>query len=240
MALPPGFAPTRSNSCARIPEMGKVEPTTGWISRRNARVCAVSRNRSTTPSTCPSRCLRATRRSVACPSRGAVSASTPYRQSRARMNPSHARESPLTGRGTSTAHSIEGCSRARKSRRSSRCAASRIGSPPGYALIDRSSPMTAHIRARSITSTWSRTPRSTRLPVAAEHPIARPTSLSVRFRSTLAWRISAPIEARNRRPRSVPRSTGLVRVVMSRSWPRLLSCQLHGEQRLHPENTSLL
>ena len=134
------------SSSARLPGTGNCSARASSCVRTSTRLFRVSASSRITDPIPPSRIFGASRRSRACTSRGRVSASTPIACPSTASTASHARRSPGIGSGTSVRHRTERWRRTRRRLSSARWAASRTGSPDGYARTESSGPTAAQDR----------------------------------------------------------------------------------------------
>ena len=182
----------------------------GWISsrqvRKKARFERVSANTSRTWSTAPSRRFAFSRRWSSCPSRTRVSTSIPIRVWPIEATASQARRSPGFGKSTSVRQRTEGWTDRWRMVSTAAWATSRLGEPSGQARAVSDMPNTRKRRVRNRTPGFANAPRSSRLMVSLDTPIARPTSAWLRPAVTRASRASRASSSSMRRHSRVARS----------------------------------
>lgn len=210
--LVPGSSPSAKALRAASASPGKRRRRMSPAARSAVRMRRVSSSNRMTWSAPPSRAFRASRRSMAWTSVRAVSASIPHRHVDPLTTASHARRSPWIANGTSVPHASDRSHRDLRRSRRATWAASRIGSPAGYARTARSSPSTAHIRLAVWMERFGLEPRSSLPYWDRERPSARATSACARPAARRAALTSSTRRETAYLARSSPMSTALARV----------------------------
>jgi hypothetical protein len=191
MPFAPGSRPSRIALSTACVSSGKARRRTSPASRSARRFAALSPKTRISRSTPESACLRKLMRTCAWTSRMRAQTSNPTRQPGRAAPASNARRSS-DATGISSPQVQPGPIFGSRRLRIRSCPASRIGEPMGNRAGRKTSPTLAACRVTWSIVRFGTSPRSTRLIVAADEPMARPTTAWLRPAATRARRSSSP------------------------------------------------